>query len=136
MEMAKLEVAILATDYTNNVLAIRVTNIPVLVRGTPAVPVWPVTANIINVYAQVVTVGMVAVVLFLVHQVINIHAPVPAMQVAQAMLAVENTPPAPALADMDGTGVAAVFTALKVICIIAMAKLLVYVLQVWASMLR
>ncbi len=102
MEMAKLEVAILATDYTNNVLAIRVTNIPVPVRGTPAVPVWPVTANIINVYAQVVTVGMVAVALFPAPLLINTLVLVSAMPEVPAPSVVENIPPVPAPAAMSG----------------------------------
>ena len=114
-------------------------NTPAPARGTPVAPALPVVENIINVTVQVIIVGMVAVVLFLVHQVINIHAPVPAMQVAQAMLAVVSMRLVPAPLATNGKMEAArnkSSTAPKVSCIIAMAKLLVYVLRVWASMLR
>ena len=95
--------------------------------------------SIPNAIVQVIIVGMVAVVLFLVIRATNTLAPVPAMQVAQATLAVASMRLVPAPAVMSGK-MAAVrnkcSTAPKVSCIIAMAKLLVYVLQVWASMSR
>ena len=95
--------------------------------------------SIPNAIVQVIIVGMVAVVLFLVHQVINTPAPVPATRVVPAPPVVASMRLVPAPAVMSGK-MAAVrnkcSTAPKVSCIIAMAKLLVYVLQVWASMLR
>ena len=59
-------------------------NTPAPVPATPAAPALPAVENIINVIVQVIIVGMVAVVLFLVHQVINIHAPVRVTRVAPA----------------------------------------------------
>ena len=99
----------------------------------------PVAVSIPNAIVQVIIVGMVAVVLFLVHQVINIHAPVRATPVVWAPPAAENIPLANAPTVMNGKMVVAKNKHRMeqlASCIIAMAKLLVYVLQVWASMLR
>ena len=112
-------------------------NTPAPVRVTPAVPALPAAVSIPNAIVQVIIVGMVAVVLFLVHQVINIHAPVPATLAAPTPLAAESILPAFAPAVMNGKMVVARNKHRMeqlASCIIAMAKLLVYVLQVWASM--
>ena len=85
-------VAILATDYINNVLAIRATNTLARVRATPEVPAPPVVASMRLVPAPLATNGKTAAARNRMEQLAS--------------------------------------------CIIAMAKLLVYVLQVWASMLR
>ena len=68
---------------------------------------------------------------------INTSVPVPATPAVPAPPAAASIPLAPAQAVMNGKTVVArkkSLTAPKVSCIIAMAKLLVYVLQVWASM--
>ena len=84
--------AILATDYINNVLAIRATNTPAPVPATPAAPALPVAASMRLVPAPLATNGKTAAARNRMEQLAS--------------------------------------------CIIAMAKLLVYVLQVWASMSR
>ena len=85
------------------------------------------------------------------HLILGTEAPAPAQvlinilvqgqdtPVVQVPPAAANIPPAPAPAAMNGKTVLVsnkFSTELKVICIIAMAKLLVYVLRVWASMSR
>ena len=63
----------------------------------------------------------------------------PVTPVVLGLPAVENTPPAPAPLAMSGKMVVAGNKHRMeqlASCIIAMAKLLVYVLQVWASMSR
>ena len=64
--------AILATDYINNVLAIRVINTLVPAPVTPVAPAQLAVESILNVNVQVIIVGMVAVVLRLAIRAINI----------------------------------------------------------------
>ena len=113
------------------------TNTPAPVPAMQVVWAPPVAVSIPNAIVQVIIVGMVAVVLFLVHQVINIHAPVPATPVVWAPPVVASMRLVPVPLATNGKTAAVrnkCSTAPKVSCIIAMAKLLVYVLQVWASM--
>ena len=126
-----------ATANINPALAIRVINTLAPAPATPVVWERLVVVSIPNAIVQVIIVGMVAVVLFLVHQVINIHAPVRATPVVWAPPAAENIPLANAPTVMNGKMVVARNKHRMeqlASCIIAMAKLLVYVLQVWASM--
>ena len=128
MEMAKPEVAILATDYINNVLVLRAINTPAPAQATPEVPVPLATASMPNAHAQVVTVGMAAVALFLAPHLINTLVLVPAMPEAQALLAEVNIQSALVQTAMSGTAAAArnkFSTVPKESCITATARWLV-----------
>ena len=125
-----------ATANISPALAIRAINIPAPARATPAAPAPPAAENILNVIAQTTTLGMGVTVFFLAHQATNTLALVQAIPEALALPAAANIPLVPAPLATNGK-MAAVrnkcSTAPKVSCIIAMAKLLVYVLRVWAS---
>ena len=82
-------------------------NTPAPVRATPVVWERLVVVSIPNAIVQVIIVGMVAVVLFLVHQVINTPAPAPATRVVPAPPAAENIPLAPAPLATNGKTAAA-----------------------------
>ena len=102
-----------------------------------AAPVNPAAASTNPALVHLLTLG--ATVLAPAPQLINMLAPAPATPAAPAPLAAENIPPAPAPAVTSGKSELARNkrkTALKEICIIAMAKLLVYVLREWTSMSR
>ena len=110
-----------------------------LVQGqdTPVVQVPPVEDIILNVIVHHHIRGVVALVSVIVRMLML--APAPVTPVVLVRLAAENIPLAPAPAAMSGkTEVARNKHRMEQLasCIIAMAKLLVYVLQVWASMLR
>ena len=96
-----------ATANTNLALAIRAINTLAPAPVTPAAPALPVAVSIPNAIVQVIIVGMVAVVLFLVHQVINTPAPAPATPVAPALPVAANIPLAPAPLAMSGKMVVA-----------------------------
>ena len=96
-----------------------------------------VTGNILIVIAPPHTLG--AMVLVLAIRATNTLARVRATPVVWAPPEVASMRLVPAPAVMSGKMAVAknkFSTVPKVICIIAMAKLLVYVLQVWASMSR
>ena len=123
----------LVTANINLVVVIRVINTPAPAPATRVVWERLVVVSIPNAIVQVIIVGMVAVVLFLVHQATNTLAPVQAIPEAQAPLAAVNIPPVSAPAVMNGKMVVARNKHRMeqlASCIIAMAKLLVYVLQV------
>ena len=109
-----------------------------LVQGqdTPVAPAPPAEDIILNVIVNPLTLGVVALVSVIVRMLML--ARVRATQAALALPVVASMRLVPAPAAMSGkTEVAKnkFSTVPKVICIIAMAKLLVYV-QVWASMSR
>ena len=102
------------------------------VRATPEEWAKPATANINLALAHHLILGTAA--LALAQVTILTPAPVPAMQVVWAPLVVASMRLVPAPAVMSGKMVVAGNMEQLASCIIAMAKLLVYVLQVWASM--
>ena len=115
----------------------------ILATSTPApapekaAPAPPAAANTRLAPVHLLILGAMA--LALAPQHINTLVPVPATPAAPAPLAVASIQNV--LANQATHGKMAPArnkrkTVLKVSCIIAMAKLLVYVLQVWASMLR
>ena len=115
------------------------TNTAAPARATPVAPAPPAAENILNVIAQTTTLGMGVTVFFLAHQATNTLAPVQAIPEALALPVAANIPLAPAPLAMSGKMVVAGNKHRMeqlASCIIAMAKLLVYVLQVWASMSR
>ena len=101
MEMARLEVAILATDYIKNAPAIRVTNTLAPARAIPAAPAPPATVNILNAIVNHLILGHPE--LANARALINTLAPVPAIPADQAPLAAVNILPAPAPQVMNGT---------------------------------
>ena len=110
-----------------------------LVQGqdTPVVQVPPAEDIILNVIVHHHIRGVVALVSVIVRMLML--APVRATPAALAPPAAENIPPAPVPAAMNGkTEVARNKHRMEQLasCIIAMAKLLVFVLRVWASMSR
>ena len=110
-----------------------------LVQGqdTPVVQAPPAEDIILNVIVNPLTLGAVALVSVIVRMLMLAPAPATPVVWAPPVMASMRLVPAPAV--MSGK-MAAVRNKHRMeqlaSCIIAMAKLLVYVLQVWASMSR
>ena len=127
----------LATANISLAVAILAINTPAPALATPAVLAPPVAENIRNVLVRHLILGTAPPAPAQV--LINTPAPAPATPVAPALPVAANIPLAPAPLAMSGKMVVAGNKHRMeqlASCIIAMAKLLVYVLQVWASMSR
>ena len=131
----RAEVVKLATANINLVVVIRVINTLVQGQDTPVVQVPPAEDIILNVIVPHHIRGVVALVSVIVRMLMLVRAP--ATPVAPALPVAANIPLAPAPLATNGKMVVAEHRMEQLAsCIIAMAKLLVYVLQVWASMSR